>query len=258
MKGPTVAKTPEQEDREIIDNMLGSAGWAVQDVNNANILAKRGVALREFSLNPGHGFAGLLNQKREERSMGRKEFHDKDLVDLDELIEEITVDAYGDDEKLWAFLQVFEDEISLPADGFVIGEPVSVVKIDYDGNERRGLTARCRREDGSEHVVAASDVVFPEGSNGALYHAAYRKWLGLEPYPAKVLAPARHSRGAGRRKAHGRIAQDRRRHHCTFQDPGGDTQKEGGRTACAGEAQPRGEVPEGKALMTKWMTQFLG
>jgi hypothetical protein len=50
-----------------------------------------------------------------------------------------------------------------------------VVEIDYDGNERRGLTAKCRREDGSEHMVAAADVVFPEGSSGSLFLAAYRR-----------------------------------------------------------------------------------
>jgi hypothetical protein len=108
----------------------------------------------------------------------------KDIAGLDQLVEDITVDVYGDDEQLWAFRQVFEDEVPLPANGFVIGEPVSVVKIDYDGNERRGLTAQCRREDGSKYLVAAADVVFPEGSSGARYVAAYRKWLGIESSPA--------------------------------------------------------------------------
>jgi hypothetical protein len=126
--------------------------------------------------------------------MSQKEYHDKDLVALHELIEDITVDAYGDDEKLWAFLQTFEDEVTLPANGFVIGEPVSVVEIDYDGNERRGLTARCRRENGSEHVVAVSDVVFPHGSSGERYVAASRKWLGLEPYPVEVYGSSRQRR----------------------------------------------------------------
>ena len=70
----------------------------------------------------------------------------KELKTLDEMIAEITVDAYGDDEQLWAFRQAFEDDVTLPADGFVIWEPVSVIAVDYDGNERRGLTARCRRE----------------------------------------------------------------------------------------------------------------
>jgi hypothetical protein len=83
---------------------------------------------------------------------------------LDRLIEEITVDAYGDDEQLWAFRQAFEDDVALPADGFVIGEPVSVIAVDSDGNERRGLTAKCSREDGSEYVVTISDVVLPQTS----------------------------------------------------------------------------------------------
>jgi hypothetical protein len=117
--------------------------------------------------------------------MSRKGRHD-DLAALDELIEEITMDAYGEDEQLWAFRQAFEDEVFLPADGFVIGEPVAVVEIDYDGNERRGLTAKRRRADGSEHVVGTCDVVFPEESIGARYVAAYRRWLGLEPYPLRV------------------------------------------------------------------------
>ncbi len=119
---------------------------------------------------------------------------DKELGALDELIAEIMVDAYGDDEQLWAFRQAFEDEVTLPADGFVIGEPVSVIAVDYDGNERRGLTARCRREDGSEYLVAVSDVVLPQTSTGARYIAAYRRWLNLDPYPAGTQKTSRRRR----------------------------------------------------------------
>ena len=118
----------------------------------------------------------------------------KKLEVLDKLIEEITVDAYGDDEQLWAFRQAFEDNVQLPADGFVIGEPVSVFEVDYDGNERRGLTAKCRREDGSEHVVAVSEVVFPKASAGARHIAAYRKWLNLDPFTAEGRVPSRNKR----------------------------------------------------------------
>jgi len=125
--------------------------------------------------------------------MGRRRLRGEGSNVLDELIEEITVDAYGEDEQLWAFRQAFEDDVNLPADAFVIGEPVSVVEIDYDGNERRGLTAKCQRDDGSEHVVAASDVIFPKGSMGARYAAAYRKWFGLEPYPRRASAPSRRT-----------------------------------------------------------------
>jgi hypothetical protein len=126
----------------------------------------------------------------------------KDLDALDEMIKEITVDAYGDDETLWAFRQAFEDNVKLPADGFVIGEPVSVIEIDYDGNERRGLTTRCRREDGSVYVVAVYEVVFPQASAGARLIAAYRKWLNLDPFPVQLQASSR------RRRQHKATADD--------------------------------------------------
>ncbi len=115
----------------------------------------------------------------------------KEFDGLDRLIEEITVDAYGDDEQLWAFGQAFVDNVALPTDGFVIGEPVSVVAIDYDGNKRRGLTAKCSREDGAEYVVALSEVVLPQEAEGARYIAAYRRWIGLDPYPADAKKSSR-------------------------------------------------------------------
>ena len=45
---------------------------------------------------------------------------DKDFTELDELITETTVTAYGNGEKLWAFRQAFEDGVILPVEGFVI------------------------------------------------------------------------------------------------------------------------------------------
>jgi hypothetical protein len=107
----------------------------------------------------------------------------KNEEELNDLIEEIIIDAYGDDEQLWAFRQAFEDDVDLPADACVVGEPVMALRIDYDGNERRGLTVQCRREDRSEYRIAACDCVFPDGSTAAHYVAAYRTWLGIEPYP---------------------------------------------------------------------------
>ena len=106
--------------------------------------------------------------------------------EVEELLESVLVDAYGDGEQLWALRQAFEDNIDLPADAFVIGEPVSVVSFEFDGNERRGLEVKCRRDDGSEHVVSAGDVAFPDDSAGALHVAAYRRWLGLPPFAANA------------------------------------------------------------------------
>ena len=51
---------PEERARAEIDRLLALAGWAVQDFRTADLRAARGVALREFELNPGHGTADYL------------------------------------------------------------------------------------------------------------------------------------------------------------------------------------------------------
>lgn len=113
------------------------------------------------------------------------------LTGLDTLIDEIIVDAYGEDEQLGAFRQALEDAVPLPVYGVVIGVPVSVIAFDYDGNERRGLTAQCRRENGSKHVVAVAELEIPTNEKLARYVAAYRKWMGLAPYMDRIGEPTR-------------------------------------------------------------------
>lgn len=108
---------------------------------------------------------------------------------LNELIAQITVDANGEDDNSGPFGRL-STMMSLFPEVLVIGEPVSVVKFDYDGNDRRGLTAKCRRPHGREYVVAVSDVVFPQGTEGGRYVAAYRKWTGLTPFPRENAATA--------------------------------------------------------------------
>ncbi len=113
------------------------------------------------------------------------------VAELAALIDEITVDTADDDEKLWAFRQALETHVVVPCDAFVIGEPVSIIAFDYDGNVRRGLIARCRRANGDEYVVAAVDVVLPPATKCDRYLAAYRHWVGVE---APVVAATARSR----------------------------------------------------------------
>jgi len=51
---------PEQKARAQIDAALVAAGWIVQDRDEMNLSAGRGVAVREFKLTTGHGFADYL------------------------------------------------------------------------------------------------------------------------------------------------------------------------------------------------------
>jgi type I restriction enzyme R subunit len=52
--------TPEQKARVSIDALLTAAGWHVCNVSDANLHAATGVAIREFPLNTGFGFADYL------------------------------------------------------------------------------------------------------------------------------------------------------------------------------------------------------
>jgi len=49
--------TPEDKAKENIDWLLSNASWAVCNQSHANLLAYRGLAIRNFILKPGHGLA---------------------------------------------------------------------------------------------------------------------------------------------------------------------------------------------------------
>jgi hypothetical protein len=102
------------------------------------------------------------------------------LAELDALIEELTVDAYGDEEQLTGFLTGAEDALNAPEPAIIVGVPVQVVKVDAGLDVRRGLTAICER-DGTRHEVSLADLTFPIDSQLGRVTAAYRRWLGYAP-----------------------------------------------------------------------------
>ena len=104
---------------------------------------------------------------------------------LSELIDAITVDAYGADEQLTAFLTVFDEAASLPCAAKILDVDVEVVAFDLEGDERRGVVARCRQPGGTTGLVSLVDVRFESGTVEAWLHAALRRWLGLKTFPAR-------------------------------------------------------------------------
>jgi|ERR1039458_8809426 type I restriction enzyme R subunit len=52
--------TPEARARVQIDRMLEQAGWIVQSADEVNLKAGRGVAVREFVMEPPHGRVDYL------------------------------------------------------------------------------------------------------------------------------------------------------------------------------------------------------
>jgi len=55
-----MSPTPEQQARQQIDAALEAAGWLIQDRADMNLAAGPGVAVREFKMASGHGFADYL------------------------------------------------------------------------------------------------------------------------------------------------------------------------------------------------------
>lgn len=102
------------------------------------------------------------------------------MDELKEILSHILGDSKNPDENLRALVKAFFDNVPMPIDGYIAGTPISVREIKYDGNERRGIYAKCVRKDGSEHDISLVDLLFSPGSNAALYANLNRLWAGLD------------------------------------------------------------------------------
>ena len=97
-----------------------------------------------------------------------------DPVALEALIEEATVDAYGEDEQLTGFFTMIEESLALPFTTTVLGVDVSVVGVDLAEDGR--VVARCAR--GSvRQDIGILDLPLPEPApEGWQWIEAYRYW----------------------------------------------------------------------------------
>jgi hypothetical protein len=111
-----------------------------------------------------------------ERSLGAVPRHS-----LSQLIDAITSDAYGTDEAHTGFLTAFEEHLAVPCVTQVLDVEVEVLKFDLEGDERRGLVARCRRMGGRP----LADVCFVPGPVASWLRTASRRWLGFRAFPAR-------------------------------------------------------------------------
>src|SRR5262249_61506082 len=55
-----MSETPEQRARREIDADLTAAGWIIQNKEDLDLTAARGIAVRNFTMKPGFGFADYL------------------------------------------------------------------------------------------------------------------------------------------------------------------------------------------------------
>lgn len=99
---------------------------------------------------------------------------------LEALLEEATVDCYGEDEEFTSMMYTLGEELLFPLKATVVGEMVEVMGIDEGrSNLRRGVVARVRRG-GQEYQVGLAELEFVEPDpTSAEWLEAYRYWLSL-------------------------------------------------------------------------------
>ncbi len=101
----------------------------------------------------------------------RKEFP---AAQLDELIEEATVDAYGESEQTTGFYTMFEEHLALPFKTEVLGVVVTVERIDMTDDDQ--IVAVCARNKARQRIPIL-DLPLPDPPpNGSQWIDAYRRW----------------------------------------------------------------------------------
>lgn len=95
-------------------------------------------------------------------------------AELDALVEEAVVDAYGEDEQLTAFHAAIEDNLDVPFQTTVLGVEVTVAKIDQLPGS--GIVAICTRGK-YRQSIGVRDLPLPTPAPaGAEWVEAYRHW----------------------------------------------------------------------------------
>jgi hypothetical protein len=92
------------------------------------------------------------------------------------MIEEATVDAYGDSEQTTGWYTMLEEHLALPFETTVLGVVVRVVALDLRGDN--GIVAICSR--GRERQsIPILDLPLPSPRpEGVEWIEAYRHWIG--------------------------------------------------------------------------------
>jgi len=92
------------------------------------------------------------------------------------MIEEATVDAYGDSEQTTSWYTMLEEHLALPFETTMLGVVVNVARLDLRGENN--IVASCTR--GRERqAVPILDLPLPRPRPvGAEWIEAYRQWVG--------------------------------------------------------------------------------
>lgn len=98
-----------------------------------------------------------------------------DPASLRALIEEATIDAYGEDEQLTGLFTMIEENLAVPFTTTVLGVEADVVGVDLTDDGR--VVARCARGSVLQNI-GILDLLLPEPApGGSQWIEAYRYWV---------------------------------------------------------------------------------
>jgi hypothetical protein len=100
-----------------------------------------------------------------------------------DLINDLTVDCYNDEEQLTGLLTGAEEALVIGEIATIAGAEIRIMAVDLPSDMRRGLTAVCER-DGERFVLSLADIRFGDTSELGRVAGAYRRWLGCSPHPS--------------------------------------------------------------------------
>ena len=106
------------------------------------------------------------------------------LAGIDRLVEAITADAYDICEQMTALHAAFTNEVTEPTWATLVGIPILVLDPDIRDTGME-MTVHCRHGN-DEQEISFTDHVFPPDTMAAWIHAAYRRCLGLKPFPTAM------------------------------------------------------------------------
>ncbi|MBI4671671.1 MAG: hypothetical protein HY741_08405 [Chloroflexi bacterium] len=97
---------------------------------------------------------------------------------LEALLDEATVDAYGDEEQFTGVVITLDENLPFPFTAQIVGETVEVIGIDENASSlSRGIVARVRR-DNKEFRVGLAELSVPHKIEINKYWEMYQYWLG--------------------------------------------------------------------------------
>jgi len=95
-------------------------------------------------------------------------------AELDKLIEEAVVDAYGEEEQVGGFLTMMEEHLALPFSTNILGVDVVVEKVDMTRSGQ--IVAICRRDQTRQRIEILDLPLPAPAPAGTEWIAAYRYW----------------------------------------------------------------------------------